>query len=162
ASSEFAMLSAALSRCSADSRSSVRPMLELSFSNPSWRVTMPISAKATKAIEVRPRSRRSRIGCPASRSSNERVPTASPPPVLERLEGNGGQHAAIGEEAPGERQRAVELPELVVDRDPQCLEGALGGMTSGEASGSGDGGVDGVHQLERRADRPLLAPAHDR
>ena len=48
--------------------------------------------------------------------------------VLERVEGDPGEHAALAQQAPGERQRAVELAELVVDRDPQRLEGALGGM----------------------------------
>ena len=44
--------------------------------------------------------------------------------------------------APGERQRAVELLELVVDGDAQRLEGALGGVPAGEARGRGDRGVD--------------------
>jgi hypothetical protein len=57
--SEFSMLSAAFSRCSALPRSSARPMLELSSSSASWSVTIPMSAKATTKIQAFPAVRRS-------------------------------------------------------------------------------------------------------
>ena len=59
ATSEFSMLSAAFSRCSAASCSSARPMPAFSFSSPSCIVTIPISANATNAIHARPRISRS-------------------------------------------------------------------------------------------------------
>jgi hypothetical protein len=59
ASSEFSMFSAEFSRWKSAARSSERPMLALSLSSPSWRVTIPINAKATSAIHTRPRIRRS-------------------------------------------------------------------------------------------------------
>ena len=59
-------------------------------------------------------------------------------PVLERVEGDGGQPAAGRSSSQAQRQRRVELAELVVDRDAQRLEGALGGVAAGEARGRGD------------------------
>ena len=53
--------------------------------------------------------------------------------VLERVEGDAGQHAALAQQLPGQRQRGVELLQLVVDGDPERLERALGGMAAGEA-----------------------------
>src|SRR4029077_1941551 len=38
-------------------------------------------------------------------------------PLLERVEGDAGEHAARAQQPPRERQRAVELSELVVDGD---------------------------------------------
>ncbi len=78
------------------------------------------------------------------------------------MEGDAGEHATLAEQFPRERQGAVELSQLVVDRYPQRLEGALGGVTAGEAGGSGDRGLDRVDELQRGHDRGLLAPADDR
>src|SRR5215208_2711726 len=53
-------------------------------------------------------------------------------PVLERVEGDGGEAAAGSEDLPGQRERGVELGELVVDDDADGLERALGGMAAAE------------------------------
>ena len=83
-------------------------------------------------------------------------------PVLERVKRDAAEPAALTQRLPGERQRAIELPELVVHRDPQGLEGALARMASGEARGGGDRRADRVHQLQRGRDRGALAAADDR
>ena len=80
ASSEFSMLSAAFSRCSRASCSSVRPMPAFSLSSPSCSVTIPISANATSAIQVFPPSARRR----ESRSSAASMPSAMPASPFER------------------------------------------------------------------------------
>src|SRR5688572_5991088 len=59
-------------------------------------------------------------------------------PVLQRVEGDGRQAAVLAQDLPGERQRGVELGELLVDGDPDRLEGALGRVPAGEAGGCGD------------------------
>ena len=71
ASSESSMLSAAFSRCSRASCSSARPIPAFSLSSPSWSVTIPISANATRAIQVLPPSERRlpRRSIPASTPS---------------------------------------------------------------------------------------------
>ena len=71
-------------------------------------------------------------------------------PVLERVEGDRGEPAAGAQQLPRQRQRGVELVELVVDRDPDRLEGALGRVPAGEARGRGDRGGDRVDELEGR------------
>src|SRR5271155_4580547 len=78
------------------------------------------------------------------------------------MERDPGQHAALAEQPPGQRERPVKLFELVVDGYAQCLEDALGRMTLGEAGRSRDRRVDRVDQLERRLDRRLRSPADDR
>ena len=55
-------------------------------------------------------------------------------PILERVKRDPGEHAALAQQLPGQRKRAVELPELVVDGDPQRLEGALGGMAAARSA----------------------------
>ena len=70
--------------------------------------------------------------------------------------------SAVAERGPRERQRAIELVELVVDGDAQRLEGALGGMAGREAGGRRNRGADRIHQLERRPDRCPVASADDR
>ena len=70
-----------------------------------------------------------------------------------------GEAAADLEHVPGERQRLVELGELVVDGDPDRLEGPLGGMAAGEARRRRDRGGDRVDQLEGGGER--AAAAHD-
>ncbi len=77
------------------------------------------------------------------------------------MEGDPCDHAAVAQQTPRERQRPVELVELVVDGDSQCLEGALGGMAAGEARRCRKRRVDRLDELERRLDRRLRAPAHD-
>ena len=51
--------------------------------------------------------------------------------------------------------------ELVVDRDPQCLEDALGRMALAEASRRRDGGLDHVDKLARADERLAPAAAND-
>ena len=74
------------------------------------------------------------------RSSSEwkEIPPSTPP---------------VAQQRPGERERAVELLELVVDGDPQRLEGALGRVAAGEPRRRGDRRLDRVDQLLRRLDR---------
>ena len=83
-------------------------------------------------------------------------------PVLERVKGDRAEAPAGAQALPGERQRGVELAELVVDGDPQGLEDALGGMAAGEARRGGDGAGDDVDERDRRVDRRALALADDR
>ena len=45
------------------------------------------------------------------------------------------------------RQRGVELEQLVVDRDPQRLEGAPRGVAAGELRRHGNRGLDHVDEL---------------
>jgi len=54
---------------------------------------------------------------------------------------------------PGQRERALERAELVVDRDADRLEGALGGVAAAEAGGCGNRLADRLRQLSRRVDR---------
>ena len=82
--------------------------------------------------------------------------------ILERVEADPGEHAAVAQQLPGERQRPIELVELVVDGDPQRLEDALGRMAAREARGRGDRRDDRLDQVERRLDRRSLAAADDR
>ena len=104
------------------------------------------SSSADGTIERRAQQRRLRLATAAADGQVGRADAAAgalgeealDAPVLERVEGDAGEHAALAQQPPGERQRAVELSELVVDGDPQRLEGALGGMPAGEARGRGD------------------------
>ena len=48
---------------------------------------------------------------------------------------------SYAQQLPGGGQRGVELAELVVDRDADRLEGALGRVAAGEARGRGDRGA---------------------
>src|SRR5262249_35328604 len=82
--------------------------------------------------------------------------------VLQRVEGDSRDHAALAQQSPGERQRAVELVQLVVDRDAQRLKGALGGMAASEASRRGHGRADCLVTLLRSPDRRLRAATPDR
>ena len=97
-------------------------------------------------MQPRARSARKRFTRRSSREWNE-IPAKRPP---SRSSG------------PGQRQRRVDLVELVVDRDAQRLEDALGGVTGGEACGYGDRVGDHVDELRGRLDRLTRALAHDR
>src|SRR4029079_1660914 len=77
--------------------------------------------------------------------------------VLERVEGERADAATDLRDAPAERERLVELLQLAVDRDADCLEGALGRVAAGKAGGRGDRGGDRLVELEGR--RELLAAA---
>src|SRR5262249_13883174 len=54
-------------------------------------------------------------------------------PVLKRVEGDRGEATAEREHLPGFGQRLLERLEPAVDRDPDRLEAALGGMAAAEA-----------------------------
>src|SRR5204862_6039878 len=77
--------------------------------------------------------------------------------VLERVEGDQRQPAALAQDVPRRRERAVERGELVVHRDPQCLEGPLCGMAAAEAVGRGNGGADRVDQLRGGVEGPAAS-----
>ena len=83
------------------------------------------------------------------RSSSEwkEIPASTPP-------SRNSSHA--------QRQRLVQLLQLVVDGDPQRLERALGGVAAGEARGHGNRGDDRLDQILCGVDRRLLAATHDR
>src|SRR5207244_9443004 len=81
--------------------------------------------------------------------------------ILQRVEGDAREHAANAEDLPRERQGSIELAQLVVDRDSQRLEGALGGVSAGEANRRGDGRADHIDELARRLDRSPRAAAHN-
>jgi len=57
--------------------------------------------------------------------------------VLERVEGDGREAPAGTQDLPGQRERALERAELVVDRDADRLEGALGGVAAAERVAAG-------------------------
>ncbi len=59
-------------------------------------------------------------------------------------------------------KRCLELAELVVDGDPQCLEDALGGMPLAEAGGRRDRRLDHVDEIAGAEERLLGAATHDR
>ncbi len=50
---------------------------------------------------------------------------------------------------PGERQRVLELGQLVVDRDPQGLKGPASGMTAGERGMDRNRRLDHLDELVR-------------
>src|SRR5207248_4370278 len=83
-------------------------------------------------------------------------------PVLERVEADRRQRSAGAEQPPSARERPVELPELIVDGDAKCLEGALGRVAAAEAGRRRNGGVDRLDQLERGRDGRARAATHDR
>jgi hypothetical protein len=70
------------------------------------------------------------------------------------VEGDRAEPAARAQQLPGQRQRGVELRQLVVDRDADRLEAALGRMPAGEARRRRDGGRDRVDELEGGVQRP--------
>ena len=65
-----------------------------------------------------------------------------------------------GSRSPGLGQRAVEIVQLVVDRDADGLEDALGGGAPAELAphGGRQRGLDGLDELARGLDRRALAP----
>src|SRR6185503_17038262 len=64
--------------------------------------------------------------------------------ILERVEADDGDAAARGGQLEGQLEALSELLELVVDRDPQRLERALGRVALAEARRRGDGLLDGL------------------
>src|SRR6266852_1817386 len=62
----------------------------------------------------------------------------------------------------GGRQRGLEGAELVVDRDPQRLEHALGGMSLAEAGRRRNGGLDRLDEIACSFERLLLPAPYDR
>ena len=80
------------------------------------------------------------------------------PAVLERVEGDRRQPAALDEQPQAAGERAVERVELAVDGDPDRLEGALRGMAAAEAIRGRNRGADRLDQLAGGLERP---PAGD-
>ena len=78
------------------------------------------------------------------------------------MERNGPEPPALPQRRPRERERLLELVELVVDGDAQRLEGALGRVATGEARGRGHRPLDHVHELLGRLQLALVAATHDR
>src|SRR5213083_1224575 len=78
------------------------------------------------------------------------------------MERNPCKAALFPEQLPRQRQRGVELAELVVDRDADRLERALCGMAAGEARRHGDRVGDDLDELLGRLDRRAAARADDR
>ena len=78
------------------------------------------------------------------------------------MEGDRRQAAVGRQQLPGRGQRLFELRQLVVDGDPQRLEGPLGGVTAGELGGDRNGGLDRVDELLRGRELLALPGAHDR
>jgi hypothetical protein len=70
------------------------------------------------------------------------------------VEGDRRDPPIFGQQLPGDWQRRLELSQLVVDGDSDALERPLGRMAAGEARRRGDGGGDGIDELERRRERP--------
>jgi hypothetical protein len=77
------------------------------------------------------------------------------------VERDDGEAPAGRQQVPGGVEAAVEAVELLVHRDPQRLEDALGGVAAGEQGGRGDGGAHHLHQVAGGGDRVLRAAAHD-
>ena len=75
------------------------------------------------------------------------------PAILQRLEADPRQHAAVAQQPPGQRQRPVELIELFVDGDPQRLERTLGRMATREPGRRGNRADDRVDQVLGGLDR---------
>ena len=80
-------------------------------------------------------------------------------PVLERVEGDRREPAALAQHLPRERERAVERVELGVHRDPDRLEHSLGRAAGAEAPAHGgrQRGLDRGNELAGRLDRRALA-----
>src|SRR6478735_3794061 len=82
--------------------------------------------------------------------------------VLERVERDHGEATARTQHLERRGKRLFELAELVVDCDPERLEGALRRMTVPEPCGRGDRGADDVDEVAGALDRLLAAAPSDR
>ena len=69
------------------------------------------------------------------------------------MERNPCKTAILAQRRPCQRQRRVELAELVVDGDTDRLERALGGMAAAEAAGAGIAALTISTSSLRRLDR---------
>src|SRR5436190_1416354 len=81
--------------------------------------------------------------------------------VLQRVERDSGEPTAFAQQVPGGRQPPVERAELVVHRDADGLEHALGGVAATELLGGRHGRLDRVHELEGGLYRSRLPPPRD-
>ncbi len=96
---------------------------------------------------------------PRARSDEEALDT----PILERVERDSrrARHpCAAAPRRAGARGRAGQSSSLTAIRS--AWKTRLAGWPAAEPGGRGNRGVDRVHELERRLDRRLCAPAHDR
>jgi hypothetical protein len=78
------------------------------------------------------------------------------------VEGDDGDAAAHGERVQGRGERPLERAELVVDLDPQGLEGPLGGVATGAPGGRRDRLADQVGEPAGAGERLPGALAGDR
>jgi hypothetical protein len=78
------------------------------------------------------------------------------------MEGNPCKSAMHAEQLPAGGKGLVELPELVVDRDADGLEDALGRMAGGEPGGDGHGVGHDLDELVGRLERRLGARPDER
>ena len=95
----------------------------------------------------------------ARRRAAARAQESLDPAVLERMEGDDGEPAARRQQPLGGGQAAVELAELVVDRDAQRLEGAGRGIDAAGAGGTARRTSRG--ELAGAGERRLLAGGDD-
>ena len=82
--------------------------------------------------------------------------------VLQRVEADHGESTTRPEHLDGGRERVFERVQLLVHRDPQSLENALGRVALTEPGGSRNRRLDHVDELARALERLLAAPAPDR
>ena len=118
------------------------------------------AAETSSASGVRPHAQTGRSGGqmqPRARSARKRLTRRSSSEWNEIAASRPPGRSSV----PGERERRVELRELVVDGDPDRLERALGRVAAGEARGRGDRGGDRVDELEGRAQLRPRAAADD-
>src|SRR5436305_636476 len=144
-----------------------RPMAALSLSRATCMVTSPSRRQAISPIQRRPRVRRASADAERQLGRADATPRAVgeeplDAPVLERVERDRAEPAPLVQYRPGERQRPLDLVELVVDRDAQGLEGALGRVASREARRCGHGPLDHLDELLRGVQVARFASADDR
>ena len=82
--------------------------------------------------------------------------------VLQGVVGQHHQPPPKGEGVGGGGQEPLQGGHLIVDRDPDGLEGALGGMPRGAPGSDRDGIRDDLHEPTRRREGPGLPFLHDR
>ena len=97
---------------------------------------------------------------PLQRGALVRIEEPLDDAILQRMEGHHGKAAALGEQPLAGEQPLDQLPELVVDGDPQCLEAARRGV--GVAGLPADALFDELCELGSRCDRLRGAGGNDR
>src|SRR5262245_16652842 len=98
----------------------------------------------------------------ADAAALESLEEALDDPVLERVERDDGNAPAWPQHLERGRKRLLELAQLVVDGDPERLEGALRRMAVPEPGRRRDRGADDVDEVAGALDRLLAASPADR